>query len=206
MISEQLRIAINKFIETEQIKRTDIAKALGVSLASVCRFLKNGEIKSEKFEKFITHYNISLDEYGKAKRRLDMHQSIVSFIPILNYVQAGQFSETNNYFDTNQILPVFLKYKGCFALYIKGDSMTPKYRDGDLIVVDPDRQPTSGDDVIAYIENYDKATFKRYRERYTEEGQQYFELYPLNPDYPTFSSRNMEIAIRGVKIGQLRFD
>lgn len=35
-----------------------------------------------------------------------------------------------------------------FAIYVQGDSMWPKYEAGDLVYLNPDRGPRSGDDVV----------------------------------------------------------
>jgi len=54
--------------------------------------------------------------------------------------------------------------------------------------------------VIAQNGSYE-ATFKKYRViGYDEYGREEFELVPLNPDYPTLSSRDHKISIIGVMV------
>jgi len=40
---------------------------------------------------------------------------------------------------------------GVFAVYVEGDSMFPRFKSGDLVFVNPARQPTPGCDVIVEI-------------------------------------------------------
>ena len=93
-----------------------------------------------------------------------------------------------------------------FLLRIKGDSMLGDsvnggFKEGDLILVDPNIQPTPGRFVVA-INGGDEATFKQYYElgEFDEYGNQHFNLVPLNKVYPTLSSKNQKIRIIGVAI------
>lgn len=90
-----------------------------------------------------------------------------------------------------------------FALLVKGDSMTPEYRDGDIVVVRVQPTAETGDDVVAYVGDSD-ATLKRFTR--TENG---VELRPLNPEYPILRFTNDEIAalplsVAGVVVEQRR--
>ncbi|MFQ1952662.1 LexA family protein [Aeromonas veronii] len=126
-------------------------------------------------------------------------------IPILSYVQAGnwrEMCEQATAFDGN------VEYVAAggeigpygFGLWLRGDSMVPLFKEGDLIIVDPDESPQPGDYVVAKNGN-DGATFKKYRPRGIDEnGQEVFELVPLNDDYPTMHSDRQHIQIIGVMV------
>lgn len=71
-----------------------------------------------------------------------------------------------------------------FGLWLRGQSMAPFFNEGDLVIVDPDEAPRPGDYVIA-SNGKDEATFKKFRPRGIDEnGQEVFELVPLNDDFP----------------------
>ncbi|MGL4923318.1 LexA family protein [Aeromonas sp. 30P] len=126
-------------------------------------------------------------------------------IPILSYVQAGnwrEMCEQATAFDGN------VEYVSAggeigpygFGLWLRGDSMVPLFKEGDLIIVDPDESPQPGDYVVAK-NGSNEATFKKYRPRGIDEnGQEVFELVPLNDDYPTMHSDRQHIQIIGVMV------
>ncbi|HDO1375645.1 TPA: helix-turn-helix domain-containing protein [Aeromonas veronii] len=126
-------------------------------------------------------------------------------VPILSYVQAGnwrEMCEQATAFDGN------VEYVSAggeigpygFGLWLRGDSMLPQFKEGDLIIVDPDESPQPVDYVVAK-NGSDEATFKKYRPRGIDEsGQEVFELVPLNDDYPTMHSDRQHIQIIGVMV------
>ena len=91
-----------------------------------------------------------------------------------------------------------------FSLIIEGMSMAPDFLPGDQIVVDASLSPQPGSFVIAQNGQIE-TTFKKYRViGYDEYGREEFELVPLNPDFPTMSSREHQISIIGVMVRHMR--
>ena len=123
-------------------------------------------------------------------------------VPVLNYVQAGEFCE---YFD-DAIADMFEVIIGDYPphvhwVIIEGLSMTPDFNPGDLILVDPDTQPSPGDYVVAKKAGENAVTFKKWRPRgFDDEGVEYCELVPLNPDFPIIDSRHTPFTICGVAV------
>lgn len=126
-------------------------------------------------------------------------------IPVLSYVQAGnwrEMCEQASNFDGNVEFVAASSEIGPygFGLWLRGDSMMPLFKEGDLIIVDPDEGPQPGDYVVAK-NGSGEATFKKYRPRGIDEnGQEVFELVPLNDDYPTMHSDRQHIQIIGVMV------
>lgn len=126
-------------------------------------------------------------------------------VPILSYVQAGhwrEMCEQASGFDGNVeyvSASIDIGSRG-FGLWLRGNSMTPFFNEGDLVIIDPDEQPRPGDYVVAK-NGSEEATFKKYRPRGIDEsGQEVFELVPLNDDFPTMHSDRQHIEIIGVMV------
>lgn len=83
---------------------------------------------------------------------------------------------------------------GSFAVEIEGDSMAPRFFEGDRIVIDPTINPEPGDFVAAHVDN--AITFRKYRKR----DEKVFELVPLNDDWPTVASDTKKIDVLGVMV------
>ncbi|WP_429040780.1 LexA family protein [Aeromonas veronii] len=126
-------------------------------------------------------------------------------VPILSYVQAGNWREMCEQATTFDGNVEYVSAGGeigpyGFGLWLRGDSMLPQFKEGELIIVDPDESPQPGDYVVAK-NGSNEATFKKYRPRGIDEnGQEVFELVPLNDDYPTMHSDRQHIQIIGVMV------
>ncbi|WP_441254362.1 LexA family protein [Aeromonas sp. A600620] len=171
----------------------ELAAALGVTVDWL--LTGEGDAPSSSVEQRIPGYhNVEPAVIYQGKR-----------IPILSYVQAGnwrEMCEQATAFDGN------VEYVSAggeigpygFGLWLRGDSMVPLFKEGDLIIVDPDESPQPGDYVVAK-NGSNEATFKKYRPRGIDEnGQEVFELVPLNDDYPTMHSDRQHIQIIGVMV------
>ncbi len=126
-------------------------------------------------------------------------------IPIISYIQAGAFKEAIQEKQDEYIVSRLNNLSDySFGLTVRGNSMTPDFKEGDRIVVDPKIYPHPGDFVIAQNGGYE-ATFKKFRPRgFDENGREYFELVPLNEEYPTMDSRFQDIEIIGTVVEHIR--
>ena len=130
-------------------------------------------------------------------------------VPLISNIQAGMWAEIVDNFqpgDAEEWLLTSTKVSGhAFALTIKGDSMyradnPESFKEGDVVLIDPDVQPKPGG-FVAARNGKQEATFKRYRPRgLNEKGVEYFELVPLNENYPTMRSDLEEITIIGTAV------
>ncbi|TNZ90917.1 DNA-binding protein [Vibrio parahaemolyticus] len=124
-------------------------------------------------------------------------------IPLLSYVQAGELTEENPIREPDGSF----EYVSCdddigseaFALRIEGDSMTPDFREGDLVIIDPSVAPAPGEFVFA-VSDDSHGTFKKYKPSGVNAKD--FELIPLNQDYPVISSLNKRLRIVGTMVEQ----
>lgn len=115
-------------------------------------------------------------------------------VPLINRVAAGSPVEATdldypvNIADRDTLIPDEL-VDGCFALRIEGDSMTPVYQPGDIVIFSADRTPVDGDDCLVRLGDADNfsTTFKRIHfvdaaGLKTKDGEFIF-LEPLNADH-----------------------
>lgn len=81
-----------------------------------------------------------------------------------------------------------------FGLKVSGDSMMPKYLDGDVLIVQKTNDCESGQDCIVMV-NGDDGTFKR-----VIKNKDGIILQPLNPNYEIKFYSNDEIEKLPIKI------
>lgn len=148
-----------------------------------------GDELAEKLERALGKPNGWMDEsheanaFAKKTPNAEPGPDIRSLHPLISWVQAGNWTEVARNFvlgDAEDLLPCPVRCgKDTFVLRIKGQSMEPKFHDGDLIFVDPEVSPDSGKYVVVRLEDSHEATFKQL---VIEDGRQY--LKALNPDWP----------------------
>ncbi|MCT6874822.1 LexA family protein [Frischella perrara] len=142
---------------------------------------------------------------GKEKEinNVEMIKIISHQVPLISYVQAGIWREICEIKDStgfDYVMTSLELSEKAFALEIKGDSMEPEFKEGDIIIVDPIVKPMPGEFVVA-INGDAEATFKKYREiGYDNFERMQFELVPLNPDYTTLSSLKQDIKLIGTMV------
>ena len=116
-------------------------------------------------------------------RQVQGATSIRTMCPLLSWVQAGQWTETLK--DT--LAPEDIEWYPCpvncsprtFVLRVQGISMEPRFREGDMIFIDPEVEAVHGKHVVVLQEGSDETTFKQL----VVEGERKF-LRALNPNWP----------------------
>ncbi|MCY9823329.1 LexA family protein [Aeromonas media] len=143
-----------------------------------------------------------------AGQNLELAPPDIHRIPVISYVQAGVWTETSELRECDGNL-VYITTdlelgERAFAIELKGHSMEPEFVEGDVVLIDPDEHPHPGDFVVAK-NGEEAATFKKYRPRgIGEDGQEVFELVPLNDDFPTLRSDRQHIQIIGTMVEHRR--
>lgn len=219
-LAERLREARLKANKNQE----EVAQAAGIKQPTY-QALESGKTKKSAFLPEIAKFlDVDLDwlKDGKQsdvkKSKIDKLESNVSFvdtplraIPLLDYVQAGLFHEVG-YDGVNPLGTSWTTYEGArpecvFSLKVEGLSMAPEFVPGDEIVVDGSLEAKPGSLVIAQEIQHGVArtTFKKYRViGINEFGVDVIELVPLNPDFPTLNSNQVEISIIGVVVAHNR--
>ena len=124
-------------------------------------------------------------------------------IPVLGIIPAGiPIEAIEDVLDYEDISPEMLNGgKEYFALKIKGDSMSPNYLDGDVVIFLKQDYAENNDDCCVYVNGYD-ATFKKIR---INNNTGILTLQPINSSYePLFFNeeqiKNLPVRIIGKAI------
>ena len=117
-------------------------------------------------------------------------------VPVLGRIPAGiPIDAIEDVEDWEELPASMLKGdKKFFGLIVRGDSMLPEYRNGDVLIIQQQDNCDNGDDCAVMVNN-GEATFKRVRK--TEKG---ITLQPLNPAYDPLFFTNEEIEELPVRI------
>lgn len=101
--------------------------------------------------------------------------------PLISWVQAGAWTAAPAHPSAEARLPCPVDCgPDTFVLRVSGESMAPRFEDGEFIFVDPDPPPEHGSYVVVRRgDGNGAATFKQLIE---EDGRRY--LKALNPDWP----------------------
>ena len=138
-LSERTGISTTYLSRLESGKRrlnnetaSQIAAALGCEVFELFQITDNLDVNNSIDDNLSPHSNVR-------------SVAVVS-VPIVNWVQAGQFSDGNiDLSGAEKTYPYASNKTGLFALEVAGDSMKQEADDGDLIVIDPgDRDLVDG--------------------------------------------------------------
>ena len=109
-------------------------------------------------------------------------------IPVLGTVRAGYPTEAvENIIDYEEIPESMAQNGEYFALQVKGDSMLPKFSEGDVVIVKKQEDVDNGDIAIMLV-NGDEATIKKVQK--FENG---INLIPSNPVYDVITYTKKDI-------------
>lgn len=167
------------------LTQKELADRAGVSSQSVCGWEQGlYEPKGKRLLAVADALGVSvsdLEEIHHSKQR----------VPVLGVVPAGIPLEAIEDIIGWEDIPS--EWAGeYFGLKVRGDSMSPKYLDGDTIIVKAQPTCDSGQDCVVQVNGFD-ATLKTV---HINDG--FFTLTPINPAYETL--RFKEIKVLGIVV------
>lgn len=198
----------SKFCDRLKIARTErgisqkkLAEQLFVSQQTVAKWETDKATPNpETITKIADLLNASLDFLlGREPSNLEpfaYDSTSVLKIPVYGYIPAGVPIEAIEDILDEIDIPesMTLGGKSFFALKIKGDSMSPKYENNDIVLFEKAVSCDNGTDCAVMV-NGDDATFKR-----VEIKENGIMLKPMNPNYETMFYTNEEIENKPVRI------
>ena len=204
---------MKKLIELRKEKKltqSDLAEVLGISRQAYSNY-ENGKRQpdNETMLKLAEHFNVSVDYLlGRDDKPVSAPRRKGIRIPVYGEVAAGVPIETIENFDSDdpddweEITEDMARSGDYIALRIKGDSMEPRMKTGDIVIVRLQPDVETGDVAIVRV-NGDSATCKKIKK--TPQG---LWLISFNPEYePMFYSpqeiEELPVAIIG-KVVELR--
>ena len=172
--------------EKADLSLREASKLAGVSHTHIME-IEDGK-KSPTFDKvmnILQAYRADAQEFLQETGYWPVNVEPVSLgklrrVPIISSVMAGKWGEASDAFqpgDADDWTDTDVKGPHVFALRVKGDSMTPEFNEGDIVIVSPHSRAASGDYVVVKNDDED-VTLKQFKKYGTKRI-----LHPLNPNY-----------------------
>lgn len=187
-VYKQLRLKKN-------LTQIELSEKLNVAQATVSKWEKGKSIPDVMMLKTLAEFfNVSIEYLlGQETHKLNTQGTR---IPVLGKIPAGVPIEMiEDVLDYEDINPDMLRGgKEYFALKVKGESMSPKFLEGDILIVRKQEDCENGDFAIITVNGYD-ATFKKVIKK-----ENCIILQPLNPNYEPVIYDNEQISTLPVRI------
>ena len=190
----QLKKHIDKYLERNNMLQKDFAKIIGVQPNTLSQWInEKREPDFQTILKISQVLEISVDElFGLP--RIGAKKGVK--IPVLGSVAAGipieAITDIEDYEEITEELAATGEY---VALRIKGDSMSPKIENGDIVIIRVQNTIENGEIAIVIVDG-DEATCKKIKK--TPEG---ITLIPFNIEhYEPVSYSNKQIEELPVRI------
>ena len=186
---------ISYYMEKHNKTRNEMCEALGVKYTTFTDWVKgNSYPRIDKIELMANYFGISKADLVE-EHTAQVKSSNAVTINVLGRVAAGlPIEAVENIIDTEEISEELAKTGEFFGLQIHGDSMEPKFSEGDVVIVRKQEDAESGDIIIATVNGTD-ATCKRLRKY--RDG---LELISMNPSYEPMFFLAEEVAKKPVRI------
>lgn len=176
------------------IKQADLAKSIKVSQGTMSQY-ETGKYEPDLATlKLIAECLHTTTDYllggtlpSEARKGLK--------IPVLGNVAAGiPIEAIQDIVDYEEIDAALASTGDFFGLRIKGSSMEPRMREGDVVIVRKQDDADTGDTVVVLV-NGDSATVKKLKK-----GPDGITLVPTNPSYDPMFYSKAEVASLPVRI------
>lgn len=152
-----------KMLRTELgYTQEDLAKRLDVSVGAVSSYERDYRFPmADILQKMTDIFGVSYDYLlGKSKKRNAESESEKYVVPVFYAVACGNpYVADEDIIDWEEIDPKLKSQGEHFGVKLRGDSMLPDFKDGDVVIVRKQSDVDSGDIAIVRV-NGDEATMK----------------------------------------------
>jgi len=101
-------------------------------------------------------------------------------IPVVGWAQAGEAVDFEDIVEWDDMLTIEISDPKAIAVRVRGDSMSPRIEEGDIVVLACSSRPHSGDTVVARLKD-EGVVIKRFQ--IIDPKQQLYRLISLNEIY-----------------------
>lgn len=179
--------------------QNDIAEKLGYKSFTTVQKWESGEAtpRYQKLVELAELFGVDVNTFTSTDMTsgsfIVSHADSSISVPVYETIPAGHSVEAAEDIQGYVDLPSnYLRDKSYFALKIRGESMKPDYREGDIVIFEKANDCNSGDDCAVRL-NGSEAIFKRIRK-----SKDFIILQPLNPLYEP-----MQISIGNISADDL---
>ena len=192
IMAKNIQYYMDKYEKTRQ----DMCDALGVKYTTFTDWVKgNSYPRIDKIELMANYFGISKADLVEEHLSDKLKRAHGVVINVYGRVAAGiPLEMIEDIIDTEEIPEEMAKTGEFFGLQIRGDSMEPRMKEGDVVIVRKQDDAESGDTVIATVNGTD-ATCKRLK-KYADG----IALIATNPAYDPMYFSNEEIVSKPVRI------
>ena len=180
--------------EAAGLSQQELAEKVGYKTASAVNKIELGlrDLNQTKIVRFANALNTTTEYLMSGE--LDKKAKGIK-IPVLGYVRAGiPISAVEEILDYEEISEEMSSQGDFFALQIKGDSMEPRMREGDVVIIKQQSTVENGDIAVVLV-NGDDATVKKFYR--SNSG---IKLISINPAYDPFFFTPDEVNTLPVQI------
>lgn len=215
-LNEKIRYALKR----ASLTQTAVAQSIGVTPQSVYKWIKTGKIDKVNLQKLADLTGLRIEWFLGTNEKSWIPNDPNSLMlqmpgvrpimqsgalhPLISYAQAATLLDPNEKIapaDAEDWLPwPYPCSNSTYALPVRGSSMENEFFENEIILVDPERPPKSGDFVVAKLELHREASLKKL----LQEGDTLY-LKAQNKDWPEPVVRLDESwKICGVVIGKFK--
>lgn len=191
------------------ITQQQMADALDVERGAVGNWERGGSVSLENLSKLSDVYDVPLDWLQKNKGEPPVDNSELNdpsspiihkmvpnavpgppvalsgvLIPVMGQGAAGpdgSFEFNGEPISYIPAPPRLTHVRGAYAVYVRGDSMEPRYFSGEVVYVDPHKQPERGRFVVAQIAGDEGAAPDAYVKQFLSQDARNLRLMQYNP-------------------------
>jgi SOS-response transcriptional repressor LexA len=176
-LNEKIRYALKR----ASLTQTAAAQRIGVTPQSVYKWIKTGQIDKTNLQKLADLTGLRIDWFlGENEKSwvpndpdslmlqipgVRPTRQHVDLFPLISYAQAATLADPEERIapaDAEDWLPwPYPCSISTYALPVRGTSMESEFFENEIVLVDPERAPKSGDFVIAKLERHREASLKK---------------------------------------------
>lgn len=166
--------------------RKKLSELFSVPYTTICDWINAKTYpRIDKIELMAKHWNIDKSDLVEPPKE----KTNKFLIPVLGTVIAGYPIEAvENILDYEEISEDMARQGDFFALKVKGDSMEPRIKEGDVVIVRKQEDVDNGDLAIMLV-NGDEATIKK-----VQKFDGGINLIPSNSAYDVLTYSNSQIS------------